>query len=381
MSGPLRGIRVIEMAGLGAAPYTGMMLSDLGADVIRIDRPRTRTAKPELYALSRGRRSITVDLKRAEGLDVLLRLVERADLLLEGFRPGVAERLGFGPTQCMERNPRLVYGRMTGWGQTGPLAPTAGHDLNYQALSGALSLFRRPGGRPVTPPGLVADFAGGGLMLAFGLVCALLESRASGRGQVVDAAMVDGTASLTTLVHSMTAQGRWSEKPGVNASDGSAPYYDTYEAGDGGYLAVAPIEPAFYAALVDGLGLRLDELPDRSDPANWSKLKRQFAEIFRTRTRDEWAEHFAGTDACVTPVLTPAEAAEHPHNTARETFVQDFGVTQPAPAPRFGRTPTRIAGPPPIPGQHSREALYDWGFAEPEVANLVNSGVIEQQER
>ncbi|MEU1370857.1 CaiB/BaiF CoA-transferase family protein [Streptomyces sp. NPDC005803] len=381
MSGPLSGVRVIEMAGLGAAPYTGMLLSDMGADVVRIDRPRTRAPKAELYALSRGRRSVTLDLKRADGLDVLLRMVEQADILLEGFRPGVAERLGFGPSVCREHNPRLVFGRMTGWGQTGPRAQTAGHDLNYQALSGALSLFRRPGERPVTPPGLVADFAGGGLLLAFGLVCALWESRASGRGQVVDAAMVDGTASLTTLVHSMAAQGRWSEEPGVNASDGSAPFYDTYEASDGGYLAVAPIEPAFYAALVGGLGLRLDELPDRSDPANWPELKRCFAEVFGTKTRDEWAEHFADTDACVTPVLTPCEAAGHPHNTARETFVRDFGVTQPAPVPRFDRTPTGIAGPPPLPGQHSREALSDWGFAESEVAELLKSGVVEQPER
>jgi alpha-methylacyl-CoA racemase len=375
-AGPLAGVRVVEIAGLGAAPYAAMLLSDLGADVIRVDRPNTPPA--DGYALSRGRRSITVDLKRAEGAGALLRLVERADLLIEGFRPGVAERLGFGPEVCLDRNPRLVYGRMTGWGQSGPMARMAGHDLNYQALTGALALLRRPGMPPATPPGLIADFAGGGLMLAFGLVCGLLNSRESGRGQVVDASMVDGVASLTTLVHAMMAQGRWVDEPGVNVCDGSAPYYDSYETRDGRYMAVAPLEARFYAIMVERLGLRLGDLPDRDDPANWPQLKRLFAGIFRTRTRAEWTEVFDGTDACVTPVLGIAEAAGHPHNVARGTYPRAFGVTQPAPAPRFTRTPGRIGGPPPLPGADSVAILTGWGFTAAETRRLLAAGVVEQ---
>ena len=377
-AGPLTGVRVIEIAGLGAAPYTAMLLSDLGADVIRIDRPDTRSAKADKYALSRGRRSITIDLKQDEGVSTLMRLVEGADILVEGFRPGVAERLGFGPDVCLDRNPRLVYGRMTGWGQTGPMSRMAGHDLNYQALTGALALLRRPGMPPATPPGLIADFAGGGLMLAFGLVCGLLNSRESGRGQVIDAAMVDGVASLTTLVHSMLAQGRWADRPGTNFCDGGAPYYDSYETRDGGYVAVAPLEPRFYAIMVGKLGLRLGELPDRDDPASWPHLKRLFADVFRTRTRAEWTEIFDGTDACVTPVLSITEAVEHPHNVARGTFPSAFGVTQPAPAPRFGRTPGRIGGPPPLPGADSASILTGWGFTAAETKRLLTAGVVEQ---
>ncbi|MWA00969.1 CoA transferase [Actinomadura sp. LD22] len=378
-AGPLAGVRVIEIAGLGAAPYTAMLLSDLGAEVVRVDRPGTPEKGADRYALSRGRRSITIDLKRREGLDTLLRLVERADLFIEGFRPGVAERLGFGPKACLERNPGLVYGRMTGWGQTGPMAAMAGHDLNYQALTGALSLLRRGTEPPATPPGLIADFAGGGLMLALGLLGALLQSRASGHGQVVDAAMVDGVASLTTLVHSMMAQGRWIDEPASNFCDGAAPYYDSYETSDGRYMAVAPIEPRFYALLVEGLGLDIAELPDRDDPANWPELKRLFAEIFRTRTREEWTEVFDGTDACVTPVLSVTEAVRHPHNVARGSYSRAFGVTQPAPAPRFDRTPAAIAGPPPLPGAHSREVLLDWGFSPAEARGLITGGAVEQR--
>jgi alpha-methylacyl-CoA racemase len=378
-AGPLAGVRVIEIAGLGAAPYTAMLLSDLGAEVVRVDRPGTRAEGADRYALSRGRRSITVDLKRREGLGTLLRLVERADVLIEGFRPGVAERLGFGPQACLDRNARLVYGRMTGWGQSGPMAQMAGHDLNYQALTGALSLLRRGDRPPATPPGLIADFAGGGLMLAFGVLGALLKSRSSGHGQVIDAAMVDGVASLTTLVHSMMAQGRWTDEPSANFCDGAAPYYDSYETSDGRYMAVAPIEPRFYALMVERLGLDLDELPDRDDPANWPELKDLFAKIFRTRTRAEWTEAFDGTDACVTPVLSITEAAGHPHNVARGTYRRAFGVTQPAPAPRFDRTPARIAGPPPLPGAHSHEVLVEWGLSPSEVEALVADGVVEQR--
>lgn len=374
--GPLAGIRVIEVAGLGAAPYTAMMLSDLGAEVIRVDRPGTRAVHPEKYALSRGRRSVIIDMKRPAGLDTFMRLVARADVLLEGFRPGVAERLGFGPDPCLARNPRLIYARMTGWGQDGPLSQMAGHDLNYLGLTGALTLLQRRGTQPSTPPGFIADFGGGGLMLAFGIVCGLLEAQRSGAGQVIDAAMVDGVASLTTLIYSMTAQGRWTGEPGTNFCDGGSPYYDSYQTSDGRYLAVAPIEPQFYAVLLDKLGLSAEELPDRDDPANWPRLKKLFADIFITRTRDEWAELFDGSDACVTPVLSFAEAPQHPHNTARRTMVRDFGVTQPAPAPRFSRTPGAIAGPPPAPGAQSAQILLDWGFGRPEVDALLAAGAV-----
>jgi len=376
-SGPLAGVRVIEVAGLGAGPYTAMMLADFGADVIRVDRPGTRTALPEKYALSRGRRSVIIDMKQPDGLAAFMTLVERADVLLEGFRPGVAERLGFGPDACLARNPRLVYGRMTGWGQQGPMSQMAGHDLNYLALTGALTLLqRRPGSRPVTPPGLLADFGGGGLMLAFGVVCGLLEARRSGTGQVIDAAMTDGVASLTTLIYSMTAQGRWVDQPGVNFCDGGSPYYDSYETSDGRYVVVAAIEPQFYAALLDKLGLSAADLPDRDDQANWPRLKKLFADIFITRSRDEWTEHFDGSDACVTPMLTFSEAPGHPHNAARGTIVEAFGVTQPAPAPRFSRTPGAIAGPPPAPGAQSAEILLAWGFPAEKVDELLAAGTV-----
>jgi alpha-methylacyl-CoA racemase len=354
-----------------------MMLADFGADVIRVDRPGTRTALPEKYALSRGRRSIIIDMKQPDGLAAFMTLVERADVLLEGFRPGVAERLGFGPDACLARNPRLVYGRMTGWGQQGPMSQMAGHDLNYLALTGALTLLqRRPGSRPVTPPGLLADFGGGGLMLAFGVVCGLLEARRSGAGQVVDAAMTDGVASLTTLIYSMTAQGRWVDQPGVNFCDGGSPYYDSYETADGRYVVVAAIEPQFYAALLDKLGLSAADLPDRDDQANWPRLKKLFADIFITRSRDEWTEHFDGSDACVTPMLTFSEAPGHPHNAARGTIVEAFGVTQPAPTPRFSRTPGAIAGPPPAPGAQSAEVLLAWGFPAEKVDELLAAGTV-----
>ncbi|MFI5953173.1 CoA transferase [Cryptosporangium sp. NPDC051539] len=378
-TGPLGGVKVIEVAGLGAAPYTAMLLSDLGADVIRVDRPGAKSAGAERYALSRGRRSVTIDMKKSGGVDTFLSLVDRADVLLEGFRPGVAERLGYGPDVCLARNPRLVFARMTGWGRTGPLSQTAGHDLNYLGLTGALTLLQRSRHeQPATPPGFVADFGGGGLMLAFGIVCALLETRTSGRGQVVDGSMVDGVASLTTLIYAMTAQGRWKDEPGTNFSDGGAPYYDSYRTSDGKFLAVAPIEPQFYRVMVEKLGLDLDELPDRDDPANWPALKKLFTDVFARRTRDEWAAVFAGTDACVTPVLTFTEAREHPHNQHRETFVEAFDVLQPAPAPRFGRTPGAIAGPPPVPGAHSAQVLTDWGFAPDAVDVLLGSGAIIQ---
>ena len=378
-SGPLRGVKVVELAGLGPTPYAGMLLSDMGADVIRVDRPGVARPQdgPE-YALARGRRSIVVDLKQPDGVEAVLALVEHADALLEGFRPGVAERLGLGPETCLARNPALVYGRMTGWGADGPLSHTAGHDLNYLSLTGALTLLQRGAGQPpATPPGLIADFAGGGLMLAFGTVCAVLEARRSGAGQVIDSAMVDGVASLTTLVYAMAAQGRWTmDAPGTNFCDGGSPYYNSYETADGRYLAVAATEHQFYALLVERLGLVLEQLPDRDDPANWPGLKKQFADVFRTRTRDEWTALFDGTDACVTPVLTFTEAREHPHNAARGTFVEAFGVVQPAPAPRLSRTPAAIAGPPPRPGAHSREILTEWGVDAARIDALFASGAV-----
>ena len=376
--GPLAGIKVVEIAGLGATPYAGMLLSDMGADVVRVDRPAAKPQDGDKYALSRGRRSIIVDLKAPGGTDAVLALVERADVLIEGYRPGVAERLGIGPDKCLARNPRLVYGRMTGWGNEGPLSQAPGHDLNYLGLTGALTLLQRgPDVRPATPPGLLADFAGGGLMMAYGIACALLEARRSGRGQVIDAAMVDGVASLTTLIYSMAAQGRWTmDAPGSNFCDGGSHYYDSYETSDGKFVAVAASEPQFYAVLVEKLGLDLGTLPDRDDPANWPELSKIFAEVFRTHTRAEWEGVFDGTEACVTPVLSFAEAREHPHNVARGTFVEDFGIVQPAPAPRLSRTPAAIAGPPPRSGQHSRQILAEWGFGPAQIAALLDSGTV-----
>ena len=381
-SGPLAGVRIIEIAGLGPTPYAGMLLSDMGADVIRIDRPGSRPQDGGKYALSRGRRSIVVDLKRPDGPDTVLALAERADALIEGYRPGVAERLGIGPDECLDRNPRLVYGRMTGWGNEGPLSLTAGHDLNYLSLTGALTLLQHgPGAQPVTPPGLLADFAGGGLMLAFGVVCAVFEAGRSGQGQVIDSAMVDGVASLTTLIYSMAAQGRFTmDAPGSNFCDGGAHYYNSYATSDGRFVAVAASEPQFYAVLVDKLGLDLGGLPDRDDPANWPGLTRTFAGVFATRPLAEWQAIFDGTDACVTPVLSFAEAREHPHNVARGTFVEEYGVVQPAPAPRLSRTPGVISRPPPSGGEHSREILEDWGFAIDRIEALLASGTVLSNE-
>ena len=376
--GPLAGVRIIEIAGLGPTPYAGMLLSDMGADVIRVDRPGSRPQSGGNYALSRGRRSIVVDLKQPDGAETVLALAERADALIEGYRPGVAERLGIGPEDCAARNPRLVYGRMTGWGNDGPLSRTAGHDLNYLSLTGALTLLQRgPGAQPVTPPGLLADFAGGGLMLAYGVVCAVFEASRSGQGQVIDSAMVDGVASLTTLIYSMAAQGRFTmDAPGSNFCDGGAHYYNSYRTSDGRFLAVAASEAQFYAQLVDKLGLDLGALPERDDPANWPGLTSIFAEVFATRSMAEWQEIFDGTDACVTPVLSFAEAREHPHNVARGTFVEEYGVVQPAPAPRLSRTPAAIAGPPPDGGEHSRQILEEWGFASDRIESLIGSGTV-----
>jgi alpha-methylacyl-CoA racemase len=380
VSGPLEGIRIVELAGLGPAPFAGMMLADAGADVVRVDRfdratypPRT---DPHVDLLNRGRRSVAVDLKRSEGVEVVLRLAAAADGLMEGFRPGVAERLGIGPDACLARNPRLAYGRMTGWGQGGPMAPAAGHDIDYIALAGALEPIGRAGDRPVPPLNLVGDFGGGGMLLAFGLVAAMLSARTTGKGQVVDAAMVDGAAALMTMTYTLRAAGVWSDERGTNLLDTGAPFYEVYETSDGGFMAVGAIEPQFYAELLDRLGLADAGLPDQNDRARWPEMKERFAARFATRTRAEWEEVFAGSDACVAPVLSPAEAPDHPHNRARSTFTEVAGVVQPAPAPRFLSTPGEIRRPPPNPGQHGDDALADWGFAAGEVEQLRREGAI-----
>jgi alpha-methylacyl-CoA racemase len=373
-TGPLAGLRVVELTGLGPAPFAAMLLADLGADVLRIDRPGARpfTGSTEHDLLARGRRSVAVDLKHPDGPELVRTLVERADVLLEGFRPGVTERLGIGPEECLARNPQLVYGRMTGWGQEGPLSATAGHDLGYIAVTGALHAIGRAGGPPQVPLNLVGDFGGGGMYLVVGVLAALLEARVSGRGQVVDAAIVDGTAHLATMVVGMLGGGLWRDERGVNLLDSGVPWYDVHETADGRHLAVAPLEPQFYAELVDRLGIG-DVVPDRAgaDPA---VLRGLIGDAVRRRTRDEWVEVFAGSDACVAPVLSFAEAREHPHLAARQTYVEHHGVVQPAPAPRFSRTPAALDRPPARAGEHTREALADWGV--PDVDALLAAGTV-----
>ena len=380
MSGPLEGLRIVELAGLGPAPFAGMMLADAGADIIRVDRFERATYPPHTEAhvdlMNRGRRSVAVDLKHPAGVALVLRLVETADGLMEGFRPGVAERLGLGPDVCLERNPRLAYGRMTGWGQDGPMAMAAGHDIDYIALAGALEPLGRAGERPLPPLNLVGDFGGGGMLLAFGMLAAVVSARQTGRGQVVDAAMVDGAASLMTMTYTLRSAGIWNDVRGTNMLDTGAHFYEVYETSDGGYLGVGAIEPQFYAALLEGLGLTGEELPDQMDRERWPAMKERFAALFATRTRAEWEAVFEGTDACVAPVLPIAEAVHHPHNVHRGTFTEVAGVVQPAPAPRFSATPGAIRRPPPNPGQHADEALADWGIGEAEVAELRGAGAI-----
>ena len=354
--GPLRGVRVVELAGLAPAPFGCMILADLGADVIQVDRPGGSGAPPT--PMQRSRRTVTLDLKAEAGVNALLRLAARADVLVEGYRPGVTERLGFGPATIEKINPRLVYARMTGWGQQGPLAGRAGHDIDYVALAGALEPIGRAGERPHAPLNLIGDFAGGGMLLAVGVLAALLERERSGRGQVVDAAMVDGSALLTAFLHGMIGAGLWSHGRGENTLDGGAPFYDTYPTADGGFVAVGALEPAFYRALLDGLGLTHEDLPGQHDRAGWPSLRARFAAVFATRTREEWSLIFEGTDACVVPVLAPAEAPDHPHNRARNTFVPVSGLVQPAPAPRFGRTPA--AAPRPATAVTVEEVLAGW---------------------
>ncbi|MFN2540513.1 MAG: CaiB/BaiF CoA transferase family protein [Mycobacteriales bacterium] len=361
MGGPLSGLRVLELAGIGPAPHACMVLADLGADVVRVERPNpARVEGVVADQAQRGRRSIEVDLKSAEGRDLVLRLAERADVFVEGFRPGVTEKLGLGPEDLWARNPRVVYGRITGWGQDGPLAARAGHDINYLGLTGSLHAMGRAGETPAPPLNLVADFGGGSMLLLVGILAALHERQASGKGQVVDAAMVDGVAQLSHMMWTMRGQGAWGDDRQANLLDGGAPFYDTYECADGRYVAVGPIEPQFYAQMLDGLGLTDAGLPDQNDTAQWPALRKSLTEAFRSRTRDEWSAVFAGTDACVTPVVEPREVRDEPHLSARGTFLDLDGVFQPAPAPRFSRTPASRPAPPPATGADTDAVTADW---------------------
>ncbi len=382
--GPLAGVRIVEMAGIGPAPFCAMLLAALGAEVLRIDRTEPSglgiDMEPRFDLLNRGRRSVALDLKHSQGPPAALRLIERADALIEGFRPGVMERLGLGPDECLARNRRLIYGRMTGWGQDGPLAKTAGHDINYIALSGALHAIGREGKAPVPPLNLVGDFGGGAVFLALGIVAALFEVKESGAGQVVDASMVEGSANLMTAIFGMKAAALWRDSRGVNAIDTGAPYYNTYETRDGRWISVGAIEPKFYATLLERMGLRPDDLPDQNDRARWPELKRRFAEVFRTKTRDEWCSLMDGVDACFAPVLALGEVDGHRHNQARQSFVTRDGIVQPAPAPRFSRTKLEVGAAPAASGAHTEAALADWGFAPAEVADLIAAGALRQAE-
>ncbi len=378
--GPLAGVKVIELQGIGPGPFCGMMLADMGAEVVRIDRPPVRPAekgsRPPIDPLARSRRSVAIDLKNPAGVETLLTLVEQADVLMEGFRPGVMERLGLGPEVCLGRNPRLVYGRMTGWGQEGPLAHAAGHDINYIALAGALEGIGRRGGAPVPPLNLVGDFGGGGMLLAFGIVAALVERATSGEGQVVDAAMVDGAAALMAMFFGMRAAGVLSEERGSNLLDTGAHFYDVYLTADDKYISVGSIEPQFYAELLQYSGLEGPDLPGQMARGQWPEMKERLAAIFRSKTRAEWCDVMEGTDICFAPVLSLGEAPEHPHNKLRNTFVDVAGVVQPAPAPRFSRTPSSLPDPPAHPGQHTAEVLRDWGFPTEKISALRESKAV-----
>ena len=378
--GPLHGITVVELAGIGPAPFCCMMLADMGAEVLRVDRPAAADigvpSDPRFQLLNRGRRSIAIDLKSAAGVGIARDLVAGADVLVEGFRPGVTERMGLGPEDCAALNPRLVYGRMTGWGQTGPLAQSAAHDINYIALTGALDSIGPRNGEPVPPLNLLGDFAGGALYLAFGIVCALLEARGSGRGQVVDAAIVDGTAHLMTAVFGMMARQDWSRERGGNLLSGGRPWYGVYRTGDNQYITLGAVEERFYAELLHKTGLENAACAARQDPSNWPRLAERLRQVIGERSRAEWVAMLEGSDACFAPVLTVDEAPLHPHMQAREVFVAVDGVLQPAPAPRFGRSRPAIRRPPPLPGQHSREVLVERGYPAAQIANWFAAGVV-----
>jgi alpha-methylacyl-CoA racemase len=381
--GPLAGIKVVEIAGIGPGPYGAMLLADLGADVIRIDRSsgvnafgQGPGAEPPADILARGRRSVAVDLKHPDGVAAVLDLIAEADVLVEGFRPGVMERLGLGPEVCLERNPRLVYGRMTGWGQEGPYATAAGHDINYIALAGALEPLGRAGEQPTPALNLIGDFGGGGMMLAFGVCAALVEVARSGEGQVIDAAMIDGAASLMTMTWSFKHMGIWNDERGTNMLDTGAHFYDTYETSDGKYVSIGSIEPQFYAELLRLTGIDPESMPKQMDKSQWTASKERLAEVFKTKTRDEWSEIMEHTDVCFAPVLSMDEAPQHPHIAQRETFTEVAGLVQPAPVPRFSRTPGTVERPPPHAGQHTDEVLESWGVSPERIAELRESKAI-----
>jgi alpha-methylacyl-CoA racemase len=377
MPGPLVGIKVLEFEAIGPGPFAGMLLADMGADVLLVDRPGATDLglKRERWmdVMLRGRRSVTLDLKAKGAAEAALELVSRADALIEGFRPGVMERLGLGPDLCLKRNAKHVYGRMTGWGQDGPLAPRAGHDINYIALAGVLHAFGRKGEAPVPPLNLVGDFGGGGMLLGFGIACALLHAQKTGQGQVVDAAMVEGASLLAAMFSGFLAGGQWSEARGVNTLDTGAPWYGTYETKDGKYVAIGAIEAKFYEELVARLGLR--DLPPQNERARWPQMQAAFTQVFRTKTRDEWCAVFEGSDACFAPVLTFSEARRHPHNVARQGYVTRAKVEQPAPAPRYSATPAAVRRDPPERGAGGRDALADWGFEPAAIARLRAAGL------
>lgn len=378
--GPLAGIRIVEFAGIGPTPMTGMLLADLGAEIVILDRLEPSglgiARAPRFDVTRRGRRSLALDLKHPDGVALALDLISRADALIEGFRPGTMERLGLGPETCLARNPKLIYGRVTGWGQDGPLAKAAGHDLNYIALAGALGAIGREGEAPAIPLNLIGDYGGGAMLLAFGLVCALLEARGSGRGQIVDAAMVEGTATLMASLYGLAAAGLHRPRRGTNLLDSGAPHYETYRCADGEWITIAPIEPKFRALLLQRLGFEPSGFPDMSDPATWPAGRALLAERFAERSRDEWCTLLEGSDACFAPVLSLAEAPLHPHAQARGMFVTLAGVVQPAPAPRFSRTPAALPTAAEEPGASGRAALRDWGVSPGTVARLEGAGII-----
>jgi len=371
------------MAGIGPAPFCGMMLSDMGAEVIRVDRSDGADLglpgrEPRFEVLHRGRQSVAVDVKSEAGRDIVRRLAKDADALIEGFRPGVMERLGLGPQALWEVNPRLVFARMTGFGQDGPMAPRAGHDINYIALSGALHAIGQKDGPPIPPLNLVGDFGGGGMLLAFGVVCGILEARTSGKGQVVDAAMVDGASLLMAGIYGFLASGMWKDERGANILDTGAPWYGVYETKDGKWVSIGSIEKRFYADLLERLGIAGENLPKQHDRAGWPTLAKRYAEVFKTRTRDEWSAIFADSDACFAPVLAMKEVGAHPHNAARATFVERDGVVQPAPGPRFSRTPPEIAGPSKAGGADNEAVLKAAGYSSAEIAAFIERGVVSK---
>ncbi|MGA1072391.1 MAG: CaiB/BaiF CoA transferase family protein [Pseudohongiellaceae bacterium] len=374
--GPLTGIKVVEMAGIGPGPFCAMMLSDMGAEVIRVDRLAHKGIGHRANVLNRGRRSIAVDLKNPDGVAAVQQLIDGADVVIEGFRPGVMERLGLGPDTCLARNPRLIFGRMTGWGQSGPLAPAAGHDINYISIGGALGAMGYSDRPPSPPLNLVGDFGGGAMYLLAGVLAALVERGTSGQGQVIDAAMTDGTASLLSPFYGMMAMGMWTKERMDNRLDGGAHYYGSYACADGKFISIGSIEPQFYALLLELCEIDDPEFAKQNDKQHWASLRSKLEALFATQTRDHWCALLEGTDVCFAPVLDLQEAPNHPHNVARQSFVEIDGVTQPAPAPRFSRTPTSVQAPAAMAGEHSEEILSDWGFAANEISALKQTGAI-----